>query len=431
MVPTAPARGNGDGPSNPSAPAASQEYMLLDYVERLSRHRENRLGLHIHLSRLQQQNRREHHIRVAISTFEDLVKQFDGAMFHLVNHDIVFVCKGARPEALDQAVLKLRYLFSEDPLTRYADDQTDGGFCTWYVLETDYDRFQAMAKRFHELSQAHSQQSQRLRDALARPNSMRQRPAMSASDLAEVLRSIGNADLSSMVRHQAVCAVARQADPMPIFHEMYVSIGDLEAQLLPGASMTGNPWLFQHLTQSLDRRMLSQVVRDHANDERPFSLNLNVSTVLSDDFRKFDQGIGLGVRGRLVIELQKVDIFADMGAYLFARDFLRERGYRICLDGLTHLVLPYIDRERLGIDLLKMYWSEELDAGMRPESFAQLRSTIKKAGQARLILTRCDSEHAIRAGHELGISLFQGRHIDDLLNKTRPLSSRQGSARFG
>jgi hypothetical protein len=430
MVQTVPVRDTHTGRPGANAPAASQEYLLLDYADRLSRHRENRLALHIHLSRLQQQNRREHHIRVAISTFEELVKQFEGAIFHLLNHDIVFVCKGAQPEDLEQAVLKLRYLFSEDPLTRFADDHTDGGFCTWYVLESDYDRFQAMAKRFYELSQAHTQESRRLRDAMARPQAFRQRPAMTPDDLSRVEQAIGNADLSSLVRHQPVCAVTRDTKPMAIFHEMYVSIGDLENQLLPKSSMTGSPWLFQHLTQALDRRMLTQVLRDHANSERPFSLNLNVSTILSDDFRKFDQGIGLGVRGRLVIELQKVDIFADMGAYLFARDFLRERGYRICLDGLTHLVLPYIDRDRLGIDLLKMYWSDELMSGMRPESLDDLKATIRRAGQARMILTRCDHADAIALGQKLGISLFQGRQVDALINNDRPVSRKQGSARF-
>ena len=83
--------------------------------------------------------------------------------------------------------------------------------------------------------------------------------------------------------------------------------------------------LFQHLTQSLDRRMLPQVLRDYANAERPFSLNLNISTILSEDFQRFDQGIGLGVRGRLVIELQKVDIFRRHGR-LAVRPRLPARG---------------------------------------------------------------------------------------------------------
>src|SRR3546814_20280524 len=91
---------------------------LRDYVQRLDRHRQGRRAVHIHLSRLKPQNRREHHIRIAANTFEDLVKQFEGHIFSLSNADLVFVCKGASPDQMDVAVTKLRYLFSEDTLTQ-------------------------------------------------------------------------------------------------------------------------------------------------------------------------------------------------------------------------------------------------------------------------------------------------------------------------
>lgn len=43
---------------------ASQAYLLLDYTQRLDRHRDGRRAVHIHLSRLKPQNRREQHIGV-------------------------------------------------------------------------------------------------------------------------------------------------------------------------------------------------------------------------------------------------------------------------------------------------------------------------------------------------------------------------------
>lgn len=57
--------------------------LLLDYAQRLERHRQDRRAVHIHLSRLKPQNRREHHIRIAANTFEELVKQFEGQIFML------------------------------------------------------------------------------------------------------------------------------------------------------------------------------------------------------------------------------------------------------------------------------------------------------------------------------------------------------------
>ena len=41
--------------------SSSRAYLLLDYVQRLERHREGRRAVRIHLSKLKAQNRREHH----------------------------------------------------------------------------------------------------------------------------------------------------------------------------------------------------------------------------------------------------------------------------------------------------------------------------------------------------------------------------------
>lgn len=416
-------------PQPPPQQQPSQEYVLLDYTERLDRFRQDRIAVHVHLSRLQSHNRREHHIRVAINTFEDLVKQFDGQIFKLSNNDIVFICKGARAEDISDAVLKLRYLFSEDPLTRFTDEQSDGGFCTWFFLEQDYGRFRSMVRRYYDVSRANELERTRARGATAE-EARQERVPMTPALLAKLEEMLVSADLSALVRNQSICAVTQKDAPLPVFDEMYVSIGDLERTLMPNVSAAADPWLFQRLTEVLDKRMLTHVLRDTRNIDRAFSLNLNVATILSPEFQKFDQGIPIGVRGRLVIELQKVDIFHDMGAYFFARDFLRDRGYRICLDGMTHLTLPFIDRERLGLDLVKMYWSPELVEAVHPDAPNDVGGQIRAIGLARMILCRCDNEDAIRLGQQLGIALFQGRVVDQMLAAKRPLSQRQGSVRY-
>jgi hypothetical protein len=48
----------------------------------------------------------------------------------------------------------------------------------------------------------------------------------------------------------------------------------------------------------------------------------------------------VATRGTVIFELQTIDIFSDLGAYIFARDFVKERGYRVCLDGVTDLTCP-------------------------------------------------------------------------------------------
>src|SRR3546814_19609687 len=110
-----------------------------------------------------------------------------------------------------------------------------------------------------------------------------------------------------------------------------------------------------------------------------------------------------------------------MGAYMFARDFMRERGYRICLDGLNHLTLQFIDRERLGLDLLKLIWTPDMADDLSGSRTSELKEHIDRCGRARLILARCDSDEAVRFGQSPGITMYLGRSIDTLLHSESPV----------
>ncbi len=69
---------------------ASQEHQLFEFTQRLAKFRAGRRAIHIHLSQLRAYNRRGHHIRIAVNTFEFLVKQMDGQIFALSNADLIF-----------------------------------------------------------------------------------------------------------------------------------------------------------------------------------------------------------------------------------------------------------------------------------------------------------------------------------------------------
>mgnify|MGYP001398333049 CR=1 FL=1 len=69
---------------------ALQEYLLLDYVQRLETRKYGHRAVHIHLSRLKPFHRRDYHIRVATNTFESYVKLYVGRIFVLTNSDLIF-----------------------------------------------------------------------------------------------------------------------------------------------------------------------------------------------------------------------------------------------------------------------------------------------------------------------------------------------------
>ena len=66
----------------------SQEGLLLDYLHRLESHKAGRRAVHIHLSKLEPHNRRDHHVRMAVDTFDLMVKMQDGQIFTLKNADL-------------------------------------------------------------------------------------------------------------------------------------------------------------------------------------------------------------------------------------------------------------------------------------------------------------------------------------------------------
>ena len=93
-------------------------------------------------------------------------------------------------------------------------------------------------------------------------------------------------------------------------------------------------------------------------------MNLNVGTLLSRKFAEFDTSLRTSGRGTNMIELQLIDIYSDVANYIFARGLVRERGYRDCIDGVTHQSLPVVKRQALGADLVKLAWLPELSDGV-------------------------------------------------------------------
>ena len=232
--------------------------------------------------------------------------------------------------------------------------------------------------------------------------------------LSKIEKALTGTDFANMIRRQSVCVVLDDIEPQPMFEEVFVSIADLGDTILPDVSLTATPWLFQDLTETLDRRVLSSISRhDDGTLTHDFSLNLNVSSILSDDFRNFDDNIRSGVKSSIVIELQPVDIFSDLSSYLLARDYAQNLGYKICIDGVTEKSLRFIDRERLGADLIKIIWSPSLPESIKNDSFLQER--LRTVGANRAVLCRVDDEDALNFGKSYEISLFQGRYIQSLL----------------
>lgn len=406
--------------SNTAEALPKHEELFLDYAERVAKHRRGRRAVHLQLSGLQRPNRRETHVRVAVQSFDALVNRYEGQCYLMSNSDIVVIVKDAAISQIDDVVLKLRYLFREDPFVEGDHKEGDGErFCNWFDLEQDYDTFLQFATRMqaaaneedieYEIDELDAVEPQFDRSDLA---------PMDPARLTQLVQALSTADITSWIRRQPVCALLPETAPQPVFNEVYVSMTELQSRMVPGFDILSNRWLFQYLTEAIDKRVLKYAPELESKIKASTSLNLNMSTVMAPEFQQFDRALRSKTDKSMVIEFQAIDVFSNVTGYRFARDIARNLGYKVCLDGLDDITFPLMAQDELEFDLQKIIFAPELMSDSGSRKYKLFRSAVLRADPARVILCRCDNLDAIKFGRRLGISLFQGRYIDNMI-KTR------------
>ncbi len=393
------------------------EAKLIEMLDSLGQEPTSWRGVHFRFSRLLEHYKSEYQIKIATNMIGDMLKSHQGAVFICEDCDIFVVSKGANKSLLDKVAFQLRYLFMDDPLAYSADGKENENFSTLYDLGGDWKDFMNAGKRKLEASA-----KQGAVNNLVNPERMASTPSrkikkMTPQRLANIERDLIPADLSRVIRKQPVCAAKEGNKIRPVFDEMYINIGHLRQLLMADVDFTSDRGLFKYLTQVLDEKVLELLRRHPARYfDRPVSVNLNVATLLSDKFAEFDAAIKPSIKVSLVIELQVADVFTDMEAFMVAKKAVQKMGYRVCLDGLTSLSFSQVDREQLGFDLAKLQWNASAENELNSKENKAVTEAVRRTGANRIILCRCDNRQAIEYGHAMGISLFQGRYIDKLVD---------------
>ncbi len=396
-----------------------KDTIVFDFLYKLGSNIDNYQALYLYISKLQNQNLRMSQRQTLIETFENVVKKTKGEIFTLDNEDMVIIFGNTAYDEIQACLIKVKFLFHDDPKVRDAIDLMQGGFATIFDLKTQLEDFKSLVKMSKAKEGMVDFQPKLVPNAktsvaanvLANRKVKRE---LTPTILAKMQKALSMMDFSSLIRRQSVCAVIGKSTPQMIFDEVFVSIADLRDMLMPDVDLFSNPWLFMYLTETLDKRVLASLSRhDDGALTSNFSLNMNVSTILSDDFLEFDENLNPIQRSTIVLEFQLIDIFSDIKAFILAKTFAQYRGYKICIDGITVDKLQYIDREHLQSDLIKIIWHPSFMDIIREDK--HFTDYVKKSERARMILCRVDDPQAVEIGNSLGINLYQGRYIQRLL----------------
>lgn len=375
-------------------------------------------------SHLLEHYRSEYQIKIAVNLLNDLLGDRDGAVYVCEDSTIFVIVRNLPKPQQDKMVFQLRYLFMDDPLAYTPDGDENPDFCYNYVLDQDWQEAMDVLKRRLVVRVRKSQSGlpkslrQNMQDLPElKPAKEKETRQLNAVSLASIERELSSVDLTPIVRRQPICAAIPDTAIRSVFDEMYINIAHLRKSLTIDVDLLSNRWLFKYLTQILDDKMLEMIGQDTSRYlSTPISLNLNIPTLLSSRFSEFDAALKPGMKVSVVLELQIADVFADMSGFLFAKDTVQKLGYRVCLDGVTEQSFPQIDRQRLGFDLIKLQWNADSETDVTSAENRKLIDAIRVCGSNRVILTRCDNQKAVAYGQALGLSLFQGRYLDQMMN---------------
>ncbi len=393
-----------------------KESGIFDYLNTFCRNRGNFTALYLNLHSVESNVCNLQNKKAINDLFMPLVRESQAKIFVMPNEDVLVIFNNHVKDAIASTLVRINFLLHDDVKIKASSGLEECGVAVFYDLakeEADFSK--KIVTVCHAVTEVKPVLQEDRKSSFFNTSTRHYHKELTTEMLSKVQKIISVADFSSFIRRQAICAVIGKAAPMRVFEEVFVSIPDLRDSLLPEVEITANPWLFLALTETLDRRVLEIISRhDDGSLVGNFSVNINVSTILSDDFLRFDESINSSMRQSIILELQLVDIFSDIRSFILAKTFAKVRGYKICIDGITADKLKYLNRTNLDCDLMKIVWSHALLDIFNED--AHFMDYMNKAERAKIILCRIDDAAAIEAGNSLGINLYQGRYVQRLLN---------------
>ncbi len=229
----------------------------------------------------------------------------------------------------------------------------------------------------------------------------------------DVNRKMGAAQFrDTFVQHQCMVDIKPGKEPEEVMKEYFISMGALKKHVFPNVELRATGNLFNQLTITLDRVLISSF--DQINPQRQAcSINLNVESVFTKAFEEFLGDSEDQTLEKIVFEFRLANILQHFDEYELAANLIKSHGGTIAVDAIFPEGVSLVNLPRLGAAFAKIFWRPGAE-----EALPAQKAEIKKMQSEGIVfvIARLDDENGIQIGHDLGINVFQGFYIDDLLN---------------
>jgi hypothetical protein len=353
----------------------------------------SRRALLLHTDRLPALLAKPHHLRLARESLFSLEGADRAQVFELARGRCAVVWRARGESEIGEVLRSLENLIADQP----SDQGPKLG-----ELVTTYDLPQQAGWLLDEL------------DEEPPPKPAQPARPMTVQLLAGIEEALARADLSQFARWRTVMRITLAAQPNarlprietePAWDERYFAVHALGDSLCPDYGLKVEPWLFRRLSRMLDRRMLAMLASPKdMHSLGTFAIGMNVPAILGADFQRFDDALPATQRGEVVLCLQPADMLSDPAAFLFARNFVHSRGYRLALVGASLDQLRVLDLAAAGFHYIH--------APLTPDVMADARLlTSLRPPDTELVVTGLDRANDVRWAAMRGITLGRGRAL--------------------
>ena len=243
------------------------------------------------------------------------------------------------------------------------------------------------------------------------------KPPITLEELAKLERAMAMFDLSPFLLNQPIVNIGDGGATDPEYFELYISIRLLQERLCPDYDIAANKWLFQYFTANLDQSVLRALGHGLSFMRgRRIGININLSSVMSTGFVKFDERLPLDFRGNIVLEISKSDLIENLSLFNEVCEFAKDRKYSISIDALNPFWVTNFDLEYLDVQYAKIFWSSDM-LDMEEQFKKYFLQRVSEQEGCRFIMARCDSVSSLVFAKQVGIKYVQGRAVDNILRK--------------
>jgi len=278
-----------------------------------------------------------------------------------------------------------------------------------YDLVNNYRSAADRVAKYAEIAQRHASDADQ-GDKQLRP--------LTTADIKNVMRAYEKFGtekfIKAFVRDQDVAMYIPGTAPQKVLTEYFISMDLLRKPLFVDVEMRGSGRLFNEFTLVLDQILLQAFDQMHTRGGR-CSVNLNVESVFTEQFEAFIERTPEAVLKDVVFEFRQSNIVENFDEFQVARGLIKAKGAQIAVDQIFPQTVGLVDLDYIGASIAKIHWRNGAEDILKERERA-----VKYMIDCSVlpVLIRVDNELALDVGARMGINLFQGFLIDDMLKKS-------------